>query len=551
MERYTNTILNKQGKPVAGAVVTVTTYPANEPAVIYAADGGQPVESVTSDKNGLFAFYAADGHYNLSITGKGIQNSVLTDVVLNDPSNDLSWEALSADNGAEKIGGTWNGGVKARLSQLGTSAGASLIGYGSSNVGAALDALMGTDVADLRYKLVSPKFKAFGGQLRKLHASLCNPLEQLTGVVLMGDSITWGRTIPGQVFDPRNGTLADARDVFSTPTWANEVKRHIGAQFFAGAAPTLSNWSTSPSGQSTATYEKTLLLFPGQAPFTTTMAGPSVKATTAQTAAAVLGSRYLLADAGGAGNMIEVSFPFTGTEFTIIYTCISGSMNDYDLLVDGVLQGRYSTEEGRTANGFRRTHTFPYVRNKTVTIRVNRTGLSAGNRELQLEAIEVKKRCTITNQGIIGTTCSAYLAYALSGDFGPVAITPTDNFAFVQLGTNDRGRQQATNRSLPQGVLTFRQKLGEVLSKLTPLADVILMCANPAVDESTASFSFNMSEARNAIAGLAKEKGVDMIDNYAAFQGFNLALVLADGLHPNEIGHGIFARNIIRSLESA
>lgn len=94
MERYTNTILNKQGKPVAGAVVTVTTYPGNEPATIYATDGGQVVKSVTTDLNGRFYFYAADGHYNLSISGKHIDPFTITDIVLNDPSDDLSLGAL-------------------------------------------------------------------------------------------------------------------------------------------------------------------------------------------------------------------------------------------------------------------------------------------------------------------------------------------------------------------------------------------------------------------------------------------------------------------------
>lgn len=90
MERYSNTILNKQGKPVAGAVVVVTTYPGNEPATIYAADGGPAVPSVTSDETGRFGFYAADGHYNLSITSKDIEPVTITDVVLNDPDNDAA-----------------------------------------------------------------------------------------------------------------------------------------------------------------------------------------------------------------------------------------------------------------------------------------------------------------------------------------------------------------------------------------------------------------------------------------------------------------------------
>jgi len=100
MERYTNTILNKQGKPVAGAVVVVTTYPGNEPAVIYAADGGQQVQTVSSDDNGRFAFYAADGHYNLSITGKQIDAITITDVVLNDPNDDGGRDAYEAPDAA-------------------------------------------------------------------------------------------------------------------------------------------------------------------------------------------------------------------------------------------------------------------------------------------------------------------------------------------------------------------------------------------------------------------------------------------------------------------
>jgi lysophospholipase L1-like esterase len=103
MERYTDTILNKQGKPVAGAVVTVTAYPGNAPAIIYATDGGAAVPSVVSDENGCFSFYAADGHYCLNITGKGIGPLVVADVVLNDPSNDVTLLSLAADDGTTKV----------------------------------------------------------------------------------------------------------------------------------------------------------------------------------------------------------------------------------------------------------------------------------------------------------------------------------------------------------------------------------------------------------------------------------------------------------------
>lgn len=104
MQKFSDTILNRHGKPVAGAVVTVTTYPGNEPAVIYAADGGLPVQSVTSDDTGRFSFYAADGHYNLSIVGKHIDPITVTDVVLNDPADDVTPATYAAADGAAKVG---------------------------------------------------------------------------------------------------------------------------------------------------------------------------------------------------------------------------------------------------------------------------------------------------------------------------------------------------------------------------------------------------------------------------------------------------------------
>lgn len=104
MEKYSNTILNKQGKPVAGALVTVTTYPGNAAATIYATDGGPAVQSVTSDDTGRFAFYAADGHYNLSITSNNIEPVTVTDVVLNDPGDESSLAALAAPAGAALVG---------------------------------------------------------------------------------------------------------------------------------------------------------------------------------------------------------------------------------------------------------------------------------------------------------------------------------------------------------------------------------------------------------------------------------------------------------------
>lgn len=104
MQKYSDIILNHQGRPVSGAVVQVTTYPSNTAATIYATDGGAAVASVTSDGNGRFAFYAADGHYNLLITGRGIAPITVTDVTLNDPANEPTLSAMASAVGSSLIG---------------------------------------------------------------------------------------------------------------------------------------------------------------------------------------------------------------------------------------------------------------------------------------------------------------------------------------------------------------------------------------------------------------------------------------------------------------
>jgi lysophospholipase L1-like esterase len=530
MQKYSDTVLNRQGKPVVGAVVTVTTYPDNKPATIYAADGGNAVASVTTDSNGRFSFYAADGHYNLNIVGSGFVTQVITDVVLDDPNDEVSRTSLTGADGAK------------------------LVGYGSSTVGAALDALIGTDVVDLRYKQLSPKFKAFGGQLRALMKSLSNPFEQFVGITFIGDSITWGKTLlDNGTGTPAAQTLATQRDVFASSSFVNQFKRYIGAQFFDGAAPVLSNWSYSSGGQSTATYSRTLQLYPGQAPFVLNTSGASVTGSDTATSTALLGYRYILADGNTTGtSMIELLINgFTGSEFTLVYTSIATDSTDYELRVDGVLIGQYGTNAGAgsDANQLRRTHTFGYVRNKTISIRLKRTD-AVGNKRLHLEAIEIPKKVRITNQGISGTTAINYVAYCF-GAYGPTVAPADESYFFVQLGTNDRVATQ-TNYGLPMGVLSFRKRMSDLIGLLTPATNkVIMMVANPVTTEASGAGQFTMQRVRNVITDLASANNLDLIDNYAAFREFDLPSVLADGLHPNEAGHGIFARNIIRALEAA
>ncbi|VTP66878.1 Uncharacterised protein [Leclercia adecarboxylata] len=41
------------------------------------------------------------------------------------------------------------------------------------------------------------------------------------------------------------------------------------------------------------------------------------------------------------------------------------------------------------------------------------------------------------------------------------------------------------------------------------------------------------------------------IDNFNLFDKYNMAYFTTDSLHPNDIGHNMIARNIIKSIRSS
>ena len=413
---------------------------------------------------------------------------------------------------------------------------------------------LATVETDLARRVV-PKVSFFGGQLSKLKESLTNPFVQTVGIVFLGDSITWGRTLPENgVFDPRDGTLSDPRDLFISPSFVNEIKRYIGSQYANNSTPTLKNWSASPSGESIVEYTVQNILYPNGGDVSFTSSGTSLTANEVQSAASITGYQYRLTDSNVNGTSYQsIKFNFTGDSFTLSLGCLESDATYYDLYIDGVKQGTYSTHAG--VDGFidgksdqRRRHSFAYVRNKVIEIRSNRNGENTGNRRLRIEAIIIDKKIRISNQGINGATTRSHTLYNLSnntyGDGEAVGID--DQFVFVQLGTNDR----LISANVPKGSNTFKVNLKKLLDKVTPLSNVILMCANPAT-ENMNSYSFTMQGARDVIYRTAKENSLDMIDNYAVFEGAISSDITTDGVHPNTLGHRIIARNIINSLESA
>jgi len=85
MQKYVNSVAAAAtGLPVAGASVQVNVHGGGA-ATIY-SDNGITVAAnpLTTDTNGSYAFYAADGRYDLVISGTNITTTTISDVLLVD-----------------------------------------------------------------------------------------------------------------------------------------------------------------------------------------------------------------------------------------------------------------------------------------------------------------------------------------------------------------------------------------------------------------------------------------------------------------------------------
>jgi hypothetical protein len=113
VQRYINYVQTRGGAAVSGASVLIKTYPAGVNATIYSDNGVTQTDNpLTTDANGKFQFYAADGRYQATISKTGvITTTTLEDILLADPDDgtaeqdaaDVSFVQSGTGGGAEAV----------------------------------------------------------------------------------------------------------------------------------------------------------------------------------------------------------------------------------------------------------------------------------------------------------------------------------------------------------------------------------------------------------------------------------------------------------------
>lgn len=100
MQQYADAVLSPLGAAILGATITVTKA-AGGAATLYSGNGTGLLGSnvLTTDSDGAYSFYAANGRYTLTIAASGY-GTVTRDVVLNDPADLPLYHSQYAANAA-------------------------------------------------------------------------------------------------------------------------------------------------------------------------------------------------------------------------------------------------------------------------------------------------------------------------------------------------------------------------------------------------------------------------------------------------------------------
>ncbi|CUI02618.1 cell surface protein [Janthinobacterium sp. CG23_2] len=101
MQRYANNYQDRYGNGIPGALVTVTSTDTGMPVTIYSDNGVTPIAALVTDVLGQFAFYAADGNYNIALSKTDVVTTSVADVSIRSAVGAM---ALSAPTGLRLIG---------------------------------------------------------------------------------------------------------------------------------------------------------------------------------------------------------------------------------------------------------------------------------------------------------------------------------------------------------------------------------------------------------------------------------------------------------------
>ncbi|MDA2309889.1 GDSL-type esterase/lipase family protein [Bacillus cereus group sp. MYBK35-2] len=252
------------------------------------------------------------------------------------------------------------------------------------------------------------------------------------------------------------------------------------------------------------------------------------------------GYQYQFPNKQAGCTMLE--FTFYGESFSILISK-AASRGVFDVYVDGQRVAAVDTyDSGFTQftpvdiTGLSKSyHKVKFVETATKNMLSSGTGV-------YIQGLKIPKTTVVKNWGISGRQ-SRHLTYD-----GSKWVETEDDFVLLQLGTNDRQRNpHGYTQEHQRRFINYARGLGK---------KVIMMASIPATTASETSYPYawHMEDINNKLVSLAHEMQVPFINNYhfmvdyLMYTGKDLNSLLADGLHPNDVGYELIFKNILKHL---
>jgi lysophospholipase L1-like esterase len=349
------------------------------------------------------------------------------------------------------------------------------------------------------------------GVLQDILRSLNNPFVR-TNIKCLGDSITAG--VAGTGYSATGeliGTTGQRANLTTATCWANMLRNNIIDNFNKEVIVALNHPSiTNTISQGTLGYDGAAIL------------------------------KWLFSTPNTFTDQ-SITFDFYGDHFAVIHA-ITPDSGIMEVWVDGVelaeidAYGVFSYQNETQFTGLA-------LANHTVELKqTNRKNASSTAKTLYLEAIKLPKTATVKNWGVSGIT-SEWIYQNVA-----TLVESTDDIVVLQIGTNDRSYLNA-----PEASKMFLRYVIDYVHALDK--DIILMSANPtSVAQDNASVYFKMHTVDTTIRQIASEYNLPYISNYDHFidyadlKGISIDSLIADEVHPNDLGYGVIYRNVARNI---
>lgn len=379
--------------------------------------------------------------------------------------------------------------------------------------------------------------------LQGLLADLGNPLQSVV-VTAIGDSICWGIGATGTATaTPRNKTLADPRNNYTSGSYINLLRRWLG--MMAGAQtgdPAELVAGFSPANADPNKYSGFAGYRVPQFCNLDTRITKSTGCTVAVDTYALSG-RALDIPVGG-----YASITVYGDSVDVLWKSQSAATTStFTLECNGTDTQTINTYSATLVHNNVASATAPSFGTNTFKI------VNTGTYPLRVQGIRHNRLIALRNNGLSGSSTATWLPTAsplILSDAVPADTT----HLLVKLGTNDRGTKGVTN---------LTDNLKSIIAWIQanrPAIKISLSAPPKAAPEfdfpGNAAYYYSTGTTRDAVYRVATELGLSFVDFYAATAGYELTAgsttsYLDDGLHPNNAGYAEMFRAFTQAITTA